>query len=204
MQGKRARLPGAARRVLQALFTCLLLAIGALQVGTAYAEDTYLDPKVAFVFSAAMHAPDRVDVHFKIAPGYYMYRERFKFAAAPQADRLGAPVYPHGLVKYDPTFQRDLEVYHNQVTISVPVKPGALLPQTLSITGQGCADAGLCYPPMTTRVTLTPVAQGYTLSGQGVVASVPAARDETPPGTPPLMPANASASPQAANPGAAP
>lgn len=203
VQGKRARLPGTPRCVLQALFTCLLLAIGALQVGTAYAEDTYLDPKVAFVFSAAMHAPDRVDVHFKIAPGYYMYRERFKFAAAPQADRLGEPVYPHGLVKYDPTFERDLEVYHNQVTISVPVKPGALLPQTLSITGQGCADAGLCYPPMTTRVTLTPVAQGYTLSGQGVVASVPAARDETPPGTPPLMPASAGSGQQTANPGLA-
>ncbi len=171
--------PAVMHRLL-AMLALLLMVFAALYGRNARAEDNFLDPKVAFVFSAAMSAPDRVDVHFRIAKGYYMYRERFEFALAPEAARLGQPVYPHGIVKYDPTFDRNLEVYHNQITISIPVKVGASQPQTLSVTGQGCADAGLCYPPMTSTVTLTPTAQGYALSGQGVVASVPAARDETP------------------------
>lgn len=167
------------RRLAQTLLVAALLAIALLQAGTARAEDEFLDPKVAFVFSAAMAAPDRVDVHFKIAPGYYMYRERFEFTLAPNGAKLGQPVYPRGTVKHDPTFEKDMEVYHQQVTVSVPLVTGAALPQTLSITGQGCADAGLCYPPMTTQLKLMPVGQGYQLSGQGVVASVPAPRDES-------------------------
>lgn len=167
------------RRLAQTLLVAALLAIALLQAVTARAEDQFLDPKVAFVFSAAMAAPDRVDVHFKIAPGYYMYRERFEFTLAPNGAKLGQAVYPRGTVKHDPTFGKDMEVYHQQVTVSIPLETGAVLPQTLSITGQGCADAGLCYPPMTTQLKLTPAAQGYQLSGQGVVASVPAPRDES-------------------------
>ncbi|CAM5510827.1 Thiol:disulfide interchange protein DsbD OS=Eoetvoesiella caeni OX=645616 GN=dsbD PE=3 SV=1 [Eoetvoesiella caeni] len=166
-------------RLIRVLLVAVLLALALLQAGTAKAEDEFLDPKVAFVFSAAMAAPDRVDIHFKIAPGYYMYRERFEFALAPDSSKLGQPVYPRGTVKHDPTFGKDMEVYHRQVTVSIPLAAGAALPQTLSITGQGCADAGLCYPPMTTQVRLTPAPQGYQLSGQGVVASVPAPIDES-------------------------
>jgi len=179
--GGRVRQPvfSAMSRLL-AMLALLLMVFAALYGRNAQAEDDFLDPKVAFVFSAAMGAPDRVDVHFRIAKGYYMYRERFQFALAPEPARLGQPVYPHGIVKYDPTFDRNLEVYHNQITVSIPVKAGASQPLTLSVTGQGCADAGLCYPPMTSTVTLTPTAQGYALSGPGAVASVPAARDETP------------------------
>lgn len=167
------------RNLAQVLLLAVFLALAVLRAGSANAEEEFLDPKVAFVFSAAMAAPDRVDVHFKIAPGYYMYRERFEFALTPNGTKLGQPIYPRGTVKYDPTFDKSMEVYHRQVTVSVPIEAGAALPQTLSITGQGCADAGLCYPPMTTQIKLTPAAQGYQLSGQGVVASVPAPMDES-------------------------
>src|SRR3546814_15119132 len=72
---------------------------------------------------------DQIDIHFKIAPKYYMYRERFGFATEPSSanDVLGVPEYPQGIVKYDPTFEKDLEVYHDQVTIRLPLTPGVAI-----------------------------------------------------------------------------
>ncbi|MGB6105458.1 MAG: protein-disulfide reductase DsbD, partial [Pusillimonas sp.] len=162
-----------------ALCVALMLAVLLLRVGPAQAEEEFLDPEVAFVLSAATQTPDALDVHFKIAPNYYMYQERFEFAVSPESasSLLGAPVYPAGIVKYDPTFEKDLEVYYDQVTVRLPLVPGGQA-FTLAVTSQGCADAGLCYPPMTKEISLTPVAGGYQAQGQHVVASVPAPRSQ--------------------------
>ncbi|MCV6904238.1 MAG: protein-disulfide reductase DsbD [Achromobacter xylosoxidans] len=141
----------------------------------ARAEAEFLEPEKAFVFSAAMAAPDTVELRFRVAPGYYMYRERFGISISPLgAATLGEPVYPKGEVKYDPTFEKDMEVYHQDVVIRVPVTPGGQ-PFTLTLTGQGCADAGLCYPPMDSSVRLTPVAGGYAVAGNGGASAAPAA-----------------------------
>ncbi len=147
-----------------------LLAMALLLLGwnaPARADAEFLEPEKAFVFSAVMAAPDTVELRFRVAPGYYMYRERFGIAISPLgAATLGEAVYPKGDVKYDPTFEKDMEVYHKDVVIRVPVTPGGQ-PFTLTLTGQGCADAGLCYPPMDSSVKLTPVAGGYALAGAG-------------------------------------
>ena len=83
-----------------------------------------------------MVAPDTVELRFRVAPGYYMYRERFGISISPLgAATLGEPVYPKGDVKYDPTFEKDMEVYHQDVAIRVPVTPGGP-PFTLTLTGQ--------------------------------------------------------------------
>src|SRR5690606_9778384 len=60
------------------------------------------------------------------------------------------------------------------VLVRLPLLPGREQAFTLAITSQGCADAGLCYPPMTHEITLTPVEGGYAASGAGVVAQLPA------------------------------
>jgi thiol:disulfide interchange protein DsbD len=84
-------------------------------------------------------------VSFAIAPGYYLYREQFKFAASGAV--LGAAAIPPGKVKFDETFQKNVETYRDVVSILVPVEQaGAEF--RLVVTSQGCADAGLCYPPM--------------------------------------------------------
>src|SRR3546814_14084238 len=88
----------------------------------------------------AMATPTELDVHYRIAPAYYMYRERFEFALAPDAQLLGAPEFPAGIVKYDPNFEKDVEVYHDQVTIRVPLKAGAAQPLRLDITKIGRAS----------------------------------------------------------------
>nr|WP_254595029.1 protein-disulfide reductase DsbD [Achromobacter animicus] len=149
----------------------MLLAMAILLFGwqaAARADTEFLEPEKAFVFSAKMASADTLELHYKVAPGYYMYRERFAIAISPaDATTLGEAVYPKGEVKYDPTFEKDMEVFHKDVTIRVPVGAGGQ-PFTLTLTGQGCADAGLCYPPMDSTVKLTPVAGGYTVAGTGL------------------------------------
>lgn len=141
----------------------------------AQAEAEFLEPEKAFVFSAQMAAPDTLELHYKVAPGYYMYRERFGITISPiGATTLGEAVYPKGEVKYDPTFEKDMEVFHKDVMIRVPVGAGGQ-PFTLTLTGQGCADAGLCYPPMDSSVKLTPVAGGYALADGAGAQAAPAA-----------------------------
>ena len=111
----------------------------------ARAADDFLEPEKAFQFSAEPHDAKSVAVTFAIAPGYYLYREQFKFAATGAV--LGAPAIPPGKVKFDETFQKNVETYRNAVTIVIPVEQaGAEF--RLAVTSQGCADAGLCYPPM--------------------------------------------------------
>jgi thiol:disulfide interchange protein DsbD len=158
---------------------CLaLLAVMLLLLGwqtAARAETEFLEPEKAFVFSAQMASPDTLELHYRVAPGYYMYRERFGIAISPaDATTLGQAVYPKGEVKYDPTFEKDMEVFHKDVTIRVPVGAGGQ-PFTLTLTGQGCADAGLCYPPMDSTVKLTPVAGGYAVAGTGIGGAASAA-----------------------------
>ncbi|NYT65347.1 protein-disulfide reductase DsbD [Alcaligenaceae bacterium] len=157
----------------------LLLLLGMMMGTLAHAQDDFLDPEKAFVFSAAMVNPTEVHLHYKVAPKYYMYRERFEFSVESNEHSavLGEAIYPLGTVTYDPTFEKDMEVYYQQVTLRLPLAAGADTPFKLTVVSQGCADAGLCYPPQEAVITLTPVANGYTASGTGVVNSVPAPAD---------------------------
>ncbi|PTW99485.1 protein-disulfide reductase DsbD [Achromobacter mucicolens] len=167
--GARGRAGGVTPPILRrclALLAVMLLLLG-WQIA-ARAETEFLEPEKAFVFSAQMASPETLELHYRVAPGYYMYRERFGIAITPaDATTLGQAVYPKGEVKYDPTFEKDMEVFHKDVTIRVPIGAGGQ-PFTLTLTGQGCADAGLCYPPMDSTVKLTPVAGGYVVAGTGI------------------------------------
>jgi thioredoxin:protein disulfide reductase len=140
---------GLDRRARHALRTAFFL-LGCLflvQFGTvARAADDFLDPAVAFKFSAT-EKPGEVDVTYKIADGYYMYRERFAFATRNGTVTIGEPQLPAGHVKFDETFNKNVETYRNELTIRIPVKQAAG-PFDLAVTSQGCADAGICYPPM--------------------------------------------------------
>jgi len=126
-----------------AVLLSFVLVLGGLSV--ARAADDFLDPSVAFKFSAS-ESPGQVDVRFKIANGYYMYRERFAFAVKSGQATLGEPQFPAGHVKFDQTFQKNVETYRDEVVVRVPVKQAAGAFE-LAVTSQGCADEGICYPP---------------------------------------------------------
>ena len=136
---------GRAALLVGALLACLLLP-------AAHAAD-FLDPEDAFKFSAAISDDgSAVEAHFNIAEGYYLYRERFSFAASDGA-QLGVPQYPPGKIKFDETFNRRLEIYRGDVLVKLPVQ-AASGPFTLTAKLQGCADQGICYPPETRTAQL--------------------------------------------------
>ncbi|QGZ40832.1 thiol:disulfide interchange protein DsbD [Pseudoduganella flava] len=128
------------------------------------ADEEFLDPQVAFQFSARVVDGKTIEATWKIAEGYYMYRERFAFRAA--GAQLGAPQIPPGKVKFDETFNKEVETYRHSVTIRIPVEAAAAF--TLTATGQGCSDKGLCYSPQDATARLSPT------GGSGAPFSLPA------------------------------
>jgi thioredoxin:protein disulfide reductase len=186
-------------RSLQQWFAVLfLVAAGLLAAACARAGDDFLDPAVAFKFSARMQDPQTIAVTYEIADGYYMYRERFKFTAA--GAKLGEPQIPPGKVHFDENFGKDVETYHHGLTMRIPVQGSG--PFTLTVTGQGCADKGLCYPPQ--EVTANLVAGGAAAPAGTVAGGASPAQGQGGPAAPgpvaasaPVPPAPAASAPAA-------
>jgi thiol:disulfide interchange protein DsbD len=145
-KNKWVRLLGA----LPVLWGALALSQGAL-LPAAHAEE-FLDPEVAFKFSARALDANTLEARWQIADGYYMYRDKFRFELA--GATLGTPQLPAGKVKEDEFFGK-VESYRKDVRIALPIQrtPGTQS-ITLTATSQGCADAGLCYTPQTASVSI--------------------------------------------------
>ncbi len=142
------------------LVAWLLAVLFALLAGMAHAvkESELLEPEKAFRMTTRVIDDRTVEVSFAIAPGYYLYRERFQFeqdAGFGSAFRFGTPEFPRGVRKKDEFFG-EVETYRNEVAIRVPVEKPASGDDTLRllVTSQGCADVGVCYVPMQTRASL--------------------------------------------------
>jgi thioredoxin:protein disulfide reductase len=132
-----------------------ILALLLCLFGVAHAADPgdLLEPEKAFRFSTRVLDANTVEVRFVIAEGYYMYRERFRFAGDPGSKaKLGAPQFPPGIRKKDEFFG-EVETYRKQVVIRLPVENAEGLLK-LKVTSQGCADAGVCYIPMENTATI--------------------------------------------------
>lgn len=113
----------------------------------------FLKVHEAYVLSVSS-ADAELTLHWDIEPGYYLYKDNFRVKA--YADGREVPLelrYPAGVVKYDEFFERDMEVFYNQVSLVAPL-PSNTGTLELAITSQGCADAGLCYPPYTENYQL--------------------------------------------------
>ncbi len=151
---------------LPALWGALALSQGAL------AQEDFLEPELAFRFSARALDANTLEARWQIADGYYMYRDKFRFELA--GGTLGKPNLPPGKVKQDENFGK-VEIYRKDVRIALPITrtPGTMS-VTLKAVAQGCADAGLCYTPQTTSISIklpAPVAAAAAL----VPAAAPAA-----------------------------
>ena len=145
----------------------MLALMSVLLPALAQADEDYLPPEKAFRFAARMADAKTVELTFAIAKGYYLYREQFAFKVA--GAQAGEPVIPPGKVKFDDTFQKNEETYRDAVTIRLPVQASS--PFTLSASYQGCADAGLCYSPMTSSAQLDPGSVGAAGSAAGTADS---------------------------------
>ncbi|WP_020163187.1 protein-disulfide reductase DsbD [Methyloversatilis discipulorum] len=120
------------------------------------AEPELLPLEQAFRLSAQVVDLNTVEVRFDIADGYYLYRDKLGFAAEQAA--LGTPDIPPGKMKKDEIFG-DVEVHRGQLSIRLPLSASGET-VTLKVASQGCADAGVCYPPSEQTVLLDPAQPG--------------------------------------------
>src|SRR5690606_34327466 len=151
-------------KLLRLLFLSLSLASLSL-----HAQEL-LDPEQAFRFSARAVDAQTVELRWEIAPGYYMYRDKFSFSVEPGT--LGSVDLPPGIVKEDETFGR-VETYRDLFSVRLPLS-GAGGNVTLRATSQGCADIGICYPPQKHAATLTLPAPGSSAEAAPPVTAAPA------------------------------
>ncbi|MCC7461685.1 MAG: protein-disulfide reductase DsbD [Gammaproteobacteria bacterium] len=140
--------------------------------------DEFLDPDVAFRLEVQPEGPDRVRLRWSIAPRYYLYRDRIKVKTDTAGVSLGKTDFPPGILKNDEYFGEQV-IYHDELIARVPLSraAGRAQPLGLAVTYQGCAEAGLCYPPITKTfdLRLPPggAAAGGTVGG-GVLSTVSA------------------------------
>ncbi len=129
-----------------------------------------LNPGAAFALNVEVQNPDTVVAHWKIAKGYYLYQDKFRFLARSGGVVLGHPVFPAALIKHD-AFVGNVAVYRNGVSVALPLMRTNPAAQSLNlqVTAQGCADMGICYPPITKTVALVlpPVAAAQATVSAG-------------------------------------
>ena len=141
------------------------------------AQKDLLEPEKAFRFSARVLDASNIEVRYQIADGYYLYRERFAFAAETGA-KLGAAQIPEGKKKKDEFFG-EVQTHRGELKIVVPVEAAADGKVALNVTSQGCADVGVCYVPMDSKIqlVLSHLAGGGAVAAAGGLIVGPGARN---------------------------
>lgn len=142
------------------------------------AQDEFLPVAEAFKPSFEI-SREQLTLNWVIADKYYLYEERFKFKA--DQDIELTPRYSPGLMKYDELFERETMVHYQQVSAAFDI---SAIQQsfTLKLEYQGCADAGLCYPPQKLTLRVDPVALTVTeqIPTAPLIAPTDSATTDTP------------------------
>ncbi|QLG86945.1 protein-disulfide reductase DsbD [Chitinibacter bivalviorum] len=127
--------------------TCLLFGFFSM---LSWANADFLPPEKAFRATLVQIDDQTVEARFTIAPGYYLYRDRIK-VSAPGLE-LSSQI-PAGEMKDDPSFGK-VSVFHNQLIVKLTSKQPLAAQQAITLKFQGCAEAGICYPPQTQTIKL--------------------------------------------------
>lgn len=157
----------------------LILVVVILLCGSATAAaDTgstgkFLPPGKAFSYHKEITTKGTIKLHWSVAPGYYLYRSRLKVTGEPSA--VKSVQMPAGKLIHDPYFGAE-HIFNHDVTMTVV--PGDA--RQLKLSWQGCAKAGLCYPPQ--HATLD-VNGGASASSSGQATTTPAAAERSPAAT---------------------
>jgi len=190
---RKISLPGL--EPLRLLLLALLVAAGPLWAadgGSALSkwlqeEDDFLPVDQAFQLTTEIGSDGAILARWEMPDGYYLYRHRFDFQTRPlegegaTSVKLGEAEIPPGKHKVDEYFG-EVEVYYQEAQARVPVASGSGAVE-VGISYQGCADAGLCYPPETKWVALNlsgpadGAASATAASGSG--GGVPATEEQS-------------------------
>ena len=108
--------------------------------GKKFEQPQFLPVDEAFLLTVIKEG-ETIQLQWLVRPGYYLYKDRLSFNVP------DFPVLPVGLEKQDEIFG-DVEVYYTELSITIPIPPYFMEDNDKFVVGyQGCADAGLCYPP---------------------------------------------------------
>lgn len=127
-----------------------------LDLGLQLFSDKLLPADEAFPFFASVKDGQTLNLQWHIADGYYLYREKFSLTLInSDGTQLLDYKIPHGTAKYDEAFG-DVEILHNDLSFDVSLARSDLSEQNITLQAkfQGCAERGVCYPPMEKTVTL--------------------------------------------------
>jgi len=142
-------------------------------LGLGDASDEPLHPDKAFIFSSQNPDNDSIQLDWQIADEHYLYRNKFKFKLMDEKNlSIGTPDLPAGDIKEDQFFGT-LEVYHGDKSINLPIKRtnNDAASGTLRVMYQGCAERGICYPPISKKVPINLPAIIKSASASESVAS---------------------------------
>ena len=135
----------------------ILVSVGIFLASLNACAQNFLPPEEAFKVVAEYATTNEALITVKPAKGYYVYKESLKFQITKSEAglTLGAPGLPQGKIKFDENFGKNLETYPKEFGITLPIvgnknASGLILQMEL----QGCAEKGICYPPMTLTFTL--------------------------------------------------
>ena len=120
-------------------------------INFAYANEELLPGDEAFRFKAQL-VNDEIHLNWDIAKGYYLYKEKIKIASE-QSEELGVIKMPEAQVIDDEFFGK-IGTYRNATSAIIPILDGKSQSVILNVSYQGCADIGVCYPPISKNVAL--------------------------------------------------
>ncbi|WP_027329569.1 protein-disulfide reductase DsbD family protein [Marinimicrobium agarilyticum] len=150
-------------------------------------NDEFLPVTEAFQLET-YYNDDELVLRWEIAPEYYLYKAHFGFSANPKPEGFNPTLSDNTVEKYDEYFEKDMAVYYGDATVRAAI-PGDAAPFVLAVESQGCADAGLCYPPQTDYLRIDPSngtvgvtsapPPGGAASGNGDPTSTPSSQPPT-------------------------
>ena len=132
------------------------------RLSTVYAAE-FLDPEQAFKIKAELNSARTVVLHWDIAKGYKLYRDKVTVGVESGKAEVKVPVLPKGITITDPSTNEKIAIYHDRLDVEVPLvkSEGAF---TLNVVYQGCAEDGLCYPPITKLFKVDPANPGVLVA----------------------------------------
>jgi thiol:disulfide interchange protein DsbD len=152
------------------LVAITLLVLPAFPAGAAPTDepleaDQAFRPSARLVAEAAMSGRHGIDVGYRIAPGYYLYRDRIRFEVLPATLPIASPEFPKGQEIEDPFLGKSV-IYRENVVIHLPFAASGVDPgqYRVRITAQGCAEDRLCYAPFVQELPLD-IPRGYRAAG---------------------------------------
>lgn len=150
-------------------------------------QDEFLPVTEAFKPSA-WHDGETLFVGFENAEGYYLYRHQLDVESRSDSLEVGEPTLPEGEFKSD-EFLGDVYVFYDRVIFEAPLRGETHGPLDIAVRFQGCADAGLCYPPERVEMQAPASAMPAAFVGwrEGGDANGDAAGTASPAATPPAL-----------------